>query len=35
MKILTFITDPKLIRQILDHLDKKLAPRAPPWSAAS
>jgi hypothetical protein len=30
MKILTFITDPKVIRQILEHLDQKARPRAPP-----
>jgi hypothetical protein len=26
MKILAFIIDPKLIRQILDHLDKRARP---------
>ena len=30
MKILAFITDPKVIRLILDHLDQKARPRAPP-----
>jgi hypothetical protein len=30
MKILTFIIDPKIIRQILDHLDSRPRPRAPP-----
>jgi hypothetical protein len=30
MKILAFIIDPKLIRQILDHLLKRARPRAPP-----
>ena len=29
-KILTFIIDPKVIRQILDHLEQKARPRAPP-----
>jgi hypothetical protein len=32
MKILAFIIDPKLIRQILDHLDQRPRPRAPPGS---
>jgi hypothetical protein len=32
MKILAFIIDPKIIRQILDHLDKRASPRAPPDS---
>jgi hypothetical protein len=35
MKILTFIIDPKLIRQILDHLDRNAPPRAPPDRSAS
>jgi hypothetical protein len=30
MKILTLIIDPNVIRQILDHLDRKAPPRAPP-----
>jgi hypothetical protein len=30
MKILAFIIDPKVIRQILDHLDSRARPRAPP-----
>jgi len=30
MKILAFIIDPKVIRQILDHLDNRARPRAPP-----
>jgi hypothetical protein len=30
MKILAFIIDPKLIRQMLDHLEPKARPRAPP-----
>ena len=30
MKILAFIIDPKIIRQILDHLDSRPRPRAPP-----
>jgi hypothetical protein len=34
MKILTFITDPKIIRPILDHLDQKARPRSPPRAAA-
>jgi Putative transposase len=34
MKILTFITDLKVIRQILDHLDLKTCPRPPPRGAA-
>jgi hypothetical protein len=32
MKILALITDPKVIRQILDHLDQRPRPRAPPGS---
>jgi hypothetical protein len=30
MKILVFIIDPKVIRQILDHLEQKARDRAPP-----
>ena len=30
MKILAFITDPAVIRRILDHLERKTRPRAPP-----
>jgi hypothetical protein len=33
MKILTFIIDPKVIRQILDHLQNTPRPRAPPPSS--
>jgi hypothetical protein len=34
MKILAFIIDPTVIRQILDHLDEKARPRAPPRPTA-
>lgn len=33
MKILTFIIDPKVIRQLLDHLQQKARHRAPPSGA--
>jgi hypothetical protein len=33
MKILTFIINPNVINRILDHLDKKTRPRAPPESS--
>ena len=33
MKILAFITEPRVIRRILDHLDPKARPRAPPKPA--
>jgi hypothetical protein len=34
MKILAFLIDPKVIRQILDHLHGKARPRAPPRATA-
>jgi hypothetical protein len=33
MRILAFIIDPAVIRQILDHLDPRASPRAPPGSS--
>ena len=30
MKLLAFISDPAVIRRILDHLEHKTPPRAPP-----
>jgi hypothetical protein len=33
MKILAFLIDPKVIRQILDHLDPNARPRDPPRPA--
>jgi hypothetical protein len=34
MKILAFLIDPKVIRKIPDHLDRKPRPRAPPPAVA-